>query len=409
MPPRKDKKKAENGVASSSDVQKSAPGTAGKAGKWLKRHPILTGLVAVSAVAPAVLLRPEKMQVKRIDRVHISDLSQTRFFEEFAQKKPLIVTGAWDSKPYAVSRIKETCDLAQVRTFIFDSLAGTWGKQVLKGVVPLAQYLGQYFGPVAERPSPILYGFEVSLKQHCPQILEDTKIPWFLSEDTFHLVTNSSGLGWPSMLFGPDGTETGLHIDTHRLPFWIAVNHPEPDKSGALNQPLKLFRIFSHEEKRLLRYGGSTKESNFNFNFDPWVPDLAKYPLLKEIPVMEEMLYSGDLLYIPGGSPHAVKNHGDNTAVSMNFLDLAALPDFVRGCAKGGSPLCGFVAGKGNWVLNALQARRDLNKDMSYFEFAGVDSKEQFCKVHLQTIKQQAENPKAEKQPALELYCKDFA
>lgn len=366
-------------------------------------------LVAASAIAVAIRLKPEQMKAIAIDRVHASELTQARFFEEFAQKKPVIISGVWDSKPYAVSRVIEQCPLAEVRTFTFDINAGTWGKQVLKGVLPLAQYLTQYFGPVASRPSPLLYGFEMSLKTHCPHILEDTVVPYFLTEDTFHLVTNNSGLGWPSMLFGPEGTETGLHIDTHRLPFWIAVNAPEPGEAGVAKKPLKRFRIFSHEEKRLLRYGSTSRESNFNFDFDPWTPNLEKYPLLKEIPVMEEILYSGDLLYIPGGSPHAVKNYGDNTAVSMNFLDLAALPDFVRGCAKGGSPLCGFVAGKGNWVLDALQARRDLNKDMSYFEFSGAGSKEDFCKVHLETLRKATiDNPKAEKQPALELYCKDY-
>ena len=47
------------------------------------------------------------------------------------------------------------------------------------------------------------------------------------------------GAGWPSIIIGPNGTQSGLHIDTHHLPFWIAVaNAATP--GVPLNQPPQL-------------------------------------------------------------------------------------------------------------------------------------------------------------------------
>merc|ERR1711904_576835 len=102
---------------------------------------------------------------------------------------------------------------------------------------------------------------------------------------------------------GPAGSQTGMHIDTHRLPFWIAVVGPEGTSDEA---DLKKFRVFPHTDTHLLQYGGSKEGNNMHFNFDPWDPDYKKFPRVAEGSVYEGFLRTGDLLYIPGGSPHAV-------------------------------------------------------------------------------------------------------
>jgi len=245
----------------------------------------------------------------------------------------------------------------------------------------------------------LLYGFELELQKHCPERLEQLRVPSFFSEDAFHLITNRSGLGWPSVLFGPEGSETGLHIDTHRLPFWIAVVAPEETGS----EPLKRVRVFPHTDTNLMKYGtAALKTVNFHFYFDPWEPDYDEYPDLKQSKVFETELRSGDLLYIPGGSPHAVKNLADNVGVSMNFLDLKTLPDFVKKC-NAGSPLCNLLQGKGKWVLDALKERRALGKHLSYWEFAGLADQSDFCAVHA------GKSTEKEPLPALDDYCRDYA
>lgn len=83
------------------------------------------------------------------------------------------------------------------------------------------------------------------------------------------MVTNKTGLGWPSVLLGPQGSKTGLHIDTHRLPFWIAT----VSREGRSGRPLKRFRVFPHKDPNVLRYGRPMESVNFVFDFDPWEPN----------------------------------------------------------------------------------------------------------------------------------------
>jgi hypothetical protein len=272
-----------------------------------------------------------------------------------------------------------------IRTFRHDGRAAEWGRLVQVGVEGLQEYFRVHFAKnLADRPNPLLYGFEMALKFHCPKMLERVIVPSFLTEDAFHMVTNHTGLGWPSVLMGPVGSETGLHIDTHRLPFWIAV-------VGEPNKPLKRFRIFPHDAKSLMKYGRPSKTANFLFDFDPWTPSLRKYPDVSDTFVYETDLYSGDLLYIPGGSPHAVKNLADNVGISMNYLDLKSMPEFVRK-ATPTSPLYHVLKGSGAWVIDALQQRQQHGRPMSYFEFAGVSDRDEFCEVHRNT-KDNGERP----------------
>lgn len=125
---------------------------------------------------------------------------------------------------------------------------------------------------------------------------------------------------------------------------------------------------------------------------------MQKFPDVADTLLYETELRSGDMLYIPGGSPHAVINLADNVGVSMNYLDLKSMPNFVRKCNKG-SPLCGLLAGKGEWVITAMENRRNLGKDLSYWEFAGIHNLAEFCEVHGPAAKQ-------EDLPALAEYCR---
>lgn len=339
------------------------------------------------------------IRVVAVPRAAFGDMDVTRFIEEFAAAKPVVVEGAWAEEGWRPAELVAACPKAAIRTFRHDEDSETWARHVQVGVSPLQEYFDKHFVPsLANRPQPLLYGFEMELQKHCPKRLEQVRVPSFLTEDAFHLVTNRTGLGWPSVLLGPEGSETGLHIDTHRLPFWIAVVGPK----AASGRPLKRVRIFPHNDTRLLKYGKAAKGVNFLFDFDPWKPDYTRHPELAEGHVFETELRSGEMLYIPGGSPHAVKNLADNVGVSMNFLDLKSMPDFVRKCNKE-SPLCGLLAGKGQWVLSALEERRTLNKDLTYWEFAGIKDQSDFCSVHA------ASSTEEKPLPALDDYCKQFA
>mmetsp|Transcript_92010 Transcript_92010/g.295930 ORF Transcript_92010/g.295930 Transcript_92010/m.295930 type:complete len:394 (-) Transcript_92010:418-1599(-) len=351
--------------------------------------------IAVLAGLVRILFAQPKLEVKPIDRIPLEEMSPDRFRRDFANARPVVLSGAWSEDGWHPAEFVATCPNATVRTFRHDSTSQTWAQHVQVGLGPVSEYFDSYFKPEpAQRPTPLLYGFEMSLTEECPLQLDRVTIPAFLGEDAFHLCTNKSGLGWPSVLLGPEGSETGLHIDTHNLPFWIAV----VGSSG--RRALKRVRIFPAHDKALLQYGRSTKAANYIFDFDPWRPDGSKHRGVFESFAYEAELRSGDLLYIPGGSPHAVVNLADNLGVSMNFLDLKSMPDFVRRC-NAQSPLCGLLQGKGEWMLDALQERQKNDKPLGYFGFAGLRDRAEFCEVQ----RAKAAKDKKEFSTGLTDYC----
>lgn len=364
----------------------SQPSSKSKKKGFLQRH-YVSLIVGTLALPIVLVLWPVHLTLATVplERVPLSEMSVDRFLNEFSTQKPVVVTGAWSADGWMPEQIAGACPEATIRTFRHDSGSSEWGKLVQVGAESLKDYFAVHFASdESHRPKPLLYGFEMPLKFHCPEKLEIMSVPSFLTEDAFHMVTNHTGLGWPSVLMGPVGSETGLHIDTHRLPFWIAV-------VGAPDVPLKRFRVFPHSDRHLLKYGRPSKTANFLFDFDPWEPNFRKYPEVADSFVYEGELRTGDLLYIPGGSPHAVKNLADNAGISMNYLDLKSMPDFVRK-ATPSSPLYHALKGAGEWVIGALESRRKHHKAMSYYEFAGVRDRSEFCEAHRET-KDNGERP----------------
>lgn len=376
MAAKKDKK--ENAKAEKEEAKERKRARGKGSFHSFRRHAWL--LLVPSCALPIILgfLWPRSLRVVEIERVPLHEMSVVRFIKEYSKQKPVVITGAWSEAGWLPEELAKGCPLALIRTFKHDADSSEWGKLVQVGVDPLKDYVAQHFARnIDERPEEKLYGFEFSLKFHCPKQLEGLTIPPFLTEDAFHMVGNHTGLGWPSVLVGPKGTETGMHIDTHRLPFWIAV-------VGEPNVGLKKFRIFPHEDQNLMKYGRSTEKANYVFDFDPWSPNMRKYPAVADSFAYERDLVSGDLLYIPGGSPHAVKNLADNTGISMNYLDLKSFPDFVKK-ATPKSPLYRVLKGAGTWLIDALENRRALGRSLNYFEFAGLRDRDHFCEVHRET------------------------
>jgi len=389
-------KKAARGSSAKQDASEPSPvrhkgapkGGALALAKKYKKTTILG--IALLPVA-VVLLLPHQLRVKPIEHVPIAELPSRRFVSEFSTQKPVIVTGAWPEKGWHARDVATRCAEAQIKVFKHDDSSKEWARKVQVGEVSLGDYHRDYFEPApSKRPSPLLYGFELPIKEQCPEILEQMYLPPIFNEDAFHLITNKSGLGWPSLLFGPAGSETGIHIDTHRLPFWIAV-------VGEPGKVLKRFRLFSHNDHVLLKYGKPTGENNFHFDFDPWKPNFGKFPALAEVEAYEVEMVSGDMLYIPGGSPHAVQNLGDNLGISMNYLDLKSMPQFVRNCKGGTSVLCQLLSGKGEWIIDAMAERQASDEFLPYFHFAGAADKADFCDAQRAA--------RDEMPPRLEEYC----
>jgi len=144
-------------------------------------------------------------------------------------------------------------------------------------------------------------------------------VPGFASDDL--LARFYTKAAWPTLIAGPKGSRTGLHRDTHNFAFYMVLFAGK-----------KWWRTFLDDD------AGSNAYFRLDLNaftFDPFDPDFHKYPRLQDATVYETVLEPGELIYIPEGLPHGVRNLEDTVAVSGNFLDARSLGYWkARTCSR---------------------------------------------------------------------------
>ena len=118
---------------------------------------------------------------------------------------------------------------------------------------------------------------------------------------------------WPSLFYGANGTESALHVDNFNSNFimWL-VNGTKRwrvyERSG-LNTVL------------MYRYGMTDWGKPDENPVDVFRVDADTYPLMTRARGWETIQGPGELVFIPGGSPHAVQNLDHIVGLSMNYLD----------------------------------------------------------------------------------------
>jgi len=121
------------------------------------------------------------------------------------------------------------------------------------------------------------------------------------------------GLNWPSLLLGPKGTRTALHIDSDATHFWLL-----------LLKGKKKWRIFPAQDRDAL-YQNAFDDSLLITGFEDAgeVMRLQERvsPSLNETMPWEFTMEAGDLVIVPHKSPHQVENLEDTVAVAGNFID----------------------------------------------------------------------------------------
>jgi len=99
-----------------------------------------------------------------------------------------------------------------------------------------------------------------------------------------------------------------MHIDSGGTNFWLFLF------SGR-----KEWRFYSRDD--LVNVYVSPVGPHFYP--DAFHPDHDKFPLLKYAEVYTGIQEPGDLIFIPGGNPHAVRNLEHIHGVSMNYVDAS--------------------------------------------------------------------------------------
>ena len=111
---------------------------------------------------------------------------------------------------------------------------------------------------------------------------------------------------WPSLFIGAKGTQSDMHTDSGGTNFWLYL------LSGK-----KEWRFYAQDDAVNLYQIPETPK----YAVDPFEPDLSKYPLVARAKMYSTTQLPGDLVFIPGGCPHAVQNLEDIHGLSMNYVD----------------------------------------------------------------------------------------
>eukprot|EP00747_Dinoflagellata_sp_TGD_P164966 gnl/TRDRNA2_/TRDRNA2_185651_c0_seq1.p1 gnl/TRDRNA2_/TRDRNA2_185651_c0~~gnl/TRDRNA2_/TRDRNA2_185651_c0_seq1.p1 ORF type:complete len:449 (-),score=73.51 gnl/TRDRNA2_/TRDRNA2_185651_c0_seq1:61-1407(-) len=337
-----------------------------------------------------------------------------KFFERYHGRDAVVIENAldgWPAMQWTFSSLAERCPKAHLPVYSYDVDTKEWAALRQTGYMPLRDYFTDHFGrpyngPTDEYGNPkkyrwerhkieaeardamekkdLLYALEMSLRNECPMLLEDIRIPAFFADDM--LVRYYKNAAWPTLITGPRGTQSGLHRDTHNLPFYMALF------SGR-----KRWRIF-HDDDAVLQEYYIAERNGYAFN--PFAPDFAKYPRLGEVKVQDLELKAGELLYIPPGAPHAAFNMEDTLAISGNYLDKKGLLQFTGVTCEqklwSDSRLC--WAYMNDFEKHASPPLEEL-REKSFFEFAGHKGPKSWCTAFLPELRDRAAKYRAENRP----------
>eukprot|EP01102_Stenamoeba_stenopodia_P002978 TRINITY_DN12912_c0_g1_i1.p1 TRINITY_DN12912_c0_g1~~TRINITY_DN12912_c0_g1_i1.p1 ORF type:complete len:515 (+),score=96.13 TRINITY_DN12912_c0_g1_i1:325-1869(+) len=250
------------------------------------------------------------MKSTSVDRIPYEQLSFKDFFDNYAlKKKPVIITGYQDrvlktqwNREYFYNKCKnETVSLQY-----FDPKSTAWANLRDGRDMPLGDWLDL---PKDKINNTMV--FDWPLPANCPDTMDDFTMPKYFADDYIQH-TQFSGLknSWPSLFIAHAGTRSGLHIDAYGSNFWMLMIEGH-----------KQWRFFDPSESPLLYPNFASN----NFYPDVYFPDYAKYPLLALTSAYDCVLEPGDLLFVPAGTPHQVRNLDDTIAISGNYIDKSCL------------------------------------------------------------------------------------
>mmetsp|Transcript_10736 Transcript_10736/g.29383 ORF Transcript_10736/g.29383 Transcript_10736/m.29383 type:complete len:209 (+) Transcript_10736:2-628(+) len=146
----------------------------------------------------------------------------------------------------------------------------------------------------------------------CPDALgeapyEGFTVPKYFAGDYFQRSGFSGYMHtWPSLFIGSELTESAVHIDGGNTNFWMYL------LSGR-----KEWRFYRRRDLINIYVRPGTP----HFFPDIFRPRHDFFPLLKYAEMYEGIQEAGDLMFIPAGNPHGVRNLEPIHGVSMNYVD----------------------------------------------------------------------------------------
>jgi len=248
-----------------------------------------------------------------VDRRNASELSVREFIESYARPgNPVIITGLnlTREEPWTLEFFKQTCNKS-VELREKNASKKSWGRLQDAGELPLAEFIDTFATNATrkkwylhDRPLPLL----------CPEVFGPAPytgfhMPKYFAGDYFQrgaFVRYQHS--WPSLFVGSEETESALHVDAGGTNFWLHL------LSGR-----KEWRFYSRRDLINLYW----KPSTAHYYIDAFRPKQEFFPLLKHADLYTGIQEPGELMFIPGGNPHAVRNLKPIHGVSMNYVDAS--------------------------------------------------------------------------------------
>ena len=278
---------------------------------------------AALADLPAAAAAAAALPAFALDVRDASELSVGECRREYvARFRPLVIRGVGpltEPSPWTLPFLRES--YGQKRAAV--NLGGSQMAAACEVAGVEVMTLAELAARVESRSTPAAYLYDCSLPLKVPQLCERVGVPAYFSHDwlqrtrSLHAFSRS----WPSLFVGATGTRSSLHIDQWKGHFWMA------QLSGA-----KRWTIFHPDDAWCLSPSWDASAPRL----EPIFPSLdemeaspEQYPLLRLARRVDLTLRAGEVLLVPGGAPHRVRNgasddDGDvSVAIAANFVDAS--------------------------------------------------------------------------------------
>ncbi|KNC48398.1 JmjC domain-containing protein 4 [Thecamonas trahens ATCC 50062] len=250
-----------------------------------------------------------------------SGLSFSRFYSEYSlARKPVVIRGGaanMTTVPWDYAHLQSACGRAMVTPKLYRAHMDTWASLSSLDSMSLGEFIEALRnGSLVEgyRAPGLPYVFDASLTYMCPAMLDEFVVPKYVANDFLQRIPYTIDVpyrsSWPSLFVGPAGSGSGLHIDSFGSSFWMGLI------SGR-----KKWILYPHDTPRSALHFSSrrgTFEASPLMYLDPTATPLMREAHAQAVVVVQE---AGDLMFIPGGTPHQVVNLDDVVGISMNFVD----------------------------------------------------------------------------------------
>lgn len=152
------------------------------------------------------------------------------------------------------------------------------------------------------------YLYDLSIPHKLPELLEWWRLPRYFAHDYLQQtrIPHRYKGSWPTLFIGASGTSSTTHVDRWHGHFWMV------QVAG-----VKRWTLWAPENIELLRPRWECTRLDPSF---PSLAELAEDAEVQSRKVVIE-LHPGEVLFVPGGTPHAVENLTATIAYAGNFVD----------------------------------------------------------------------------------------